>query len=77
MTYLQASKSTLEILQVISAGASISIDGSTRPILDLMQMAAAAATRGVRLNVRGASSMEMLTLLRIAAAARGSVTFEF
>lgn len=77
MTYLQTSKTILELLQVISAGASVSVDGTARPVLELMQIASAAATRGVKVIVRNASSMETLALLRIAQAGRGSVTFEF
>lgn len=69
-------RTTLDLVQIASAGGGFKLEAAGRATLDLVQIAAAAArskARVVFINMAGRSTLD---LVQIATAGQGSVSFE-
>jgi len=69
-------KTTEQLLQIVTAGGGIIIDGS-QPIDELVQIAAAASGSGATVIIKNADTKTTHRLTEISAAGRGNVILEF
>lgn len=70
------SKTTDQILQIISCGGGVSVDGESKTTDQLKQIAAYAKQIGVTIIIRNANSKTTDQLKQIAAFAPGKIIFE-
>ncbi|UCG81339.1 MAG: hypothetical protein JSV60_03420 [Desulfobacterales bacterium] len=71
------SMTTDELIRIVSAGASVTLDVGTRTKDELVTIAGAAADSEVLVTFRNLGEMAVDDLVEIAKAGDGSVTFEF
>ena len=68
-------KTTEQIIQIVSAGGGVIIDGS-QPIDELVQIAAAASGSGATVIIKNADEKTTLRLTEIGAAGQGNVILD-
>jgi len=68
-------KTTEQLIQIVTAGGGIIIDGS-QPIDELVQIAAAAAGSGATVIIKNADAKTTHRLTEVAAAGRGNVIMD-
>jgi hypothetical protein len=69
-------RSTLELVQIASAGGGLRLEASLRSTLELVQIAAAASKSGARITFSGLTLRPTLELVQIASAGRGNIILE-
>jgi DNA replication protein len=69
-------RSTADLLRIAEAGGGFRLDSTGRPTDDLVKIAAAASSWGVRLVFAGMNGCATDDLVRIAEAGEGCVEFE-
>jgi len=69
-------KTVEELVQIAAAGGGFTIDAKSYSTEELISIAAAASTRGSRINILNASEKTTRDLISIAAAGGGCVIFE-
>lgn len=65
-----------ELLQLLTAGASLTLKAGLKPQHELLQLATAAKNGGGRLTLTGLGLRQQHELLQISTAGKGSVSFE-
>ncbi len=71
------SMTTDELIKIVSAGASVTLDVGTRTKDELVKIARAAADSEVLVTFRNSGEMAVDDLVEVAKAGDGGVTFEF
>lgn len=69
-------RSTIELVQIATAGGGFRLDAGLRSTLELAQIATAASKAGARVTFAGLNLRSTIELVQIATAGRGSVVFE-
>ncbi len=69
-------KSTNDLVRIAAAGGGFHVKAGTKPVNDLVTIAAAASRNGARIVVSNSAHLPTDDLARIGAAGKGSVIFE-
>lgn len=78
MAYLRSQTPIEEVIHILLAGASVSLDAPQYTVDDLVRLAVTAASRpGITITLRNAGAFASFDLARIAQAGRGRVNIEF
>ena len=65
-----------DLVRIAAEGGGFRTDGSARPVIDLVHIAAAAGRSGARLILTGCDGLSVDELAQIAIAGRGNVMFD-